>query len=169
MRVRVRVRVRARARVRARVRVGRAGGLVVGVGQVGEDDLAALLLRLQLERELAEVVAVGAAVGLVGRLAAATAQAEGPVGRLRHGDDQPARLVARGRRVVEESALAHTARSAHHQPRHLPQLALGLEREELVAQREAAAAHHRRRCLELALVLVRPAEARVVEELRHDA
>ena len=37
------------------------------------------------------------------------------------------RLVAGGRRVVEEGALAHAARAAHHQARHAPQLAwLGL-------------------------------------------
>ena len=47
---------------------GLARRLVVGVGQVGEDHLAPRALRLQLQRQLAEVVAVGAAVGLVGRL-----------------------------------------------------------------------------------------------------
>ena len=63
------------------------------MGQVGDDHLAPRALRLQLERQLAKIVLVVAAVGLVGRLAAAPPQPERPVGGLRDGHHQPARLV----------------------------------------------------------------------------
>ena len=62
--------------------------LVIGVGQVGDDHLAPLALRLQLQRQFAEVVLVVAAVGLVGRLAAAAPQPERPVGGLWDGEGE---------------------------------------------------------------------------------
>ena len=55
------------------------------MGQVGDNHLAPLALRLQLERQLAKVVLVVAAVGLVGRLLRVRARvvaAVGLVGRL---------------------------------------------------------------------------------------
>ena len=67
--MRVECRVHGRLRVaeeglhRLLVGHGQPRGLVVGVGQVGEDDLAPLLLRLQLDGELAAGVRVRVRVG----------------------------------------------------------------------------------------------------------
>ena len=107
--------------------------------------------RLELGRDVGEVLAVGDPVRLARRHRVPPVEAVRPVRRRRHDDDEPARLLAARDRVVERRRLADAGVARDDEPRRRAELPLGVQPEQLVAQLERVRPHERRARAQLPL------------------